>query len=80
MQSVPITTDVVSSNTVHGEMYLELIQHYMWTVIKFVSDNATATGRWFSPDTLASSNNKTDRHDIAEIMLKVALNPITMID
>jgi hypothetical protein len=33
MPSVPITTKVVSSNTVHGEMYS--IQHY---VIKFVSD------------------------------------------
>ena len=30
-------------------------------------------GRWFSPDTLASSTTKTSRHDIAEILLKVAL-------
>ena len=28
-----------------------------------------ATGRWFSPGTPVSSNNKTDRHDIAEILL-----------
>ena len=33
VQSVPITTKVVSLNPVHGEMYL--IQHY---VIKFVSN------------------------------------------
>jgi hypothetical protein len=33
VQSVPITTQVVSSNLIHGEVYL--IQHY---VIKFVSD------------------------------------------
>jgi hypothetical protein len=33
-----------------------------------------AQGRWFSPDTLASSTTKTGRHDIAEILLKVALN------
>jgi hypothetical protein len=33
MQSVPITTKVMSLNTAHGEVYL--IQHY---VIKFVSD------------------------------------------
>jgi hypothetical protein len=33
MQSVPITTKVVSSNPVHGEVYS--IQHY---VIKYVSD------------------------------------------
>ena len=40
------------------------VQHY---VIKFVSD------LWFS---LVSSTNKTDRHDITEILLKVALNAI----
>jgi hypothetical protein len=32
-----------------------------------------AHGRWFSPVTPASSTTKTGRHDIAEIMLKVAL-------
>ena len=31
------------------------------------------TDRWFSP---VSSTNKTDRHDITEILLKVALNAI----
>ena len=30
-------------------------------------------GRWFSPGTPVSSTNKTDRHDITEILLKVAL-------
>jgi hypothetical protein len=41
VQSVPITTKVVSSSSVHGEVYL--IQHYVlkWPV----------TGRWFSPCT-----------------------------
>ena len=34
-----------------------------------------ATGRWFSPGTPVSSNNKTDRHDIAEILL-VSLNTL----
>ena len=33
-------------------------------------------GRWFSPGTPVSSTNKTDRHDITEILLKVALNTI----
>ena len=33
-----------------------------------------ATGRWFSPGTPVSSTNKTDRHNITEILLKVALN------
>jgi len=32
-----------------------------------------AQGRWFSPGTSASSTTKTSRHDIAEILLKVAL-------
>jgi hypothetical protein len=32
-----------------------------------------AHGRWYFPGTLASSTTKTDRHDIAEILLKVAL-------
>jgi hypothetical protein len=33
-----------------------------------------AHGRWFSPGTPASTITKTGRHDIAEILLKVALN------
>ena len=31
-------------------------------------------GRWFSPGTPAFSTTKTGRHDINEILLKVALN------
>ena len=37
-----------------------------------------AAGRWFSPCTLVSSNNKTDLHDVTEILLKVALNTINL--
>ena len=48
VQSVPITTKVVSSNSVHGEVYS--IQHY---VIKFVSDLGQVGGflliLWFLP-------------------------------
>jgi hypothetical protein len=33
-----------------------------------------AHGRWFSSGTPASSTTKTGRHDIAEILLKVALD------
>ena len=33
-----------------------------------------AHGRWFSPGIPASSTTKTGRHDIAEILLKVALS------
>ena len=68
VQSVPITTKVVSSNPAHGEVYS--IQHH---VIKFVSD-LRQVSVFFSLGTLVSSTNKTDRQDITEISLKVALN------
>jgi hypothetical protein len=35
-----------------------------------------AASQWFSPCTPVSSSNKTDCHDITEILLKVALNTI----
>ena len=35
-----------------------------------------ATGRWFSPGPPVSSTNETDRHDIAEILLKLSINTI----
>ena len=38
-----------------------------------------AHGRWFFPCTPASSTTKTGRHDITEILLKVALNTINQI-
>ena len=69
VQSVSNTTKVVSSNPVHGKVYS--IQHY---VIKFVSVRSVVV-----PGTLLSSTNKTDRHDIAEILLKVVLNTINII-
>jgi hypothetical protein len=47
-------------------------------VIKFTSCFA-AHGRWFSSGTPASSTTKNGRHDIAEILLKVALNIINQI-
>ena len=36
-------------------------------------------GRWFSQGTPVSSTNKTDHQDLTEILLKVALNTITLI-
>ena len=38
-----------------------------------------AHGRWFHGFSPASSTTKTGRHDIAEILLKVALNTINQI-
>jgi hypothetical protein len=43
-------------------------------VIKFVSDLWQVGG--FSPGPPLSSTNKTDHHDITEILLKVVLNTI----
>ena len=69
MQSVPITTKVVSCNPIHSEVYL--VQHY---VIKFVSDlrqvGSFLRVHRFPPPL------KTDSHDITEILLKVVLNTI----
>ena len=61
-----IITKVVSLNPVQGEVYS--IQHY---VIEFVSDLRQVGGFL---RVLPVSSNKTDRHDITEILLKVALN------
>ena len=66
MQSVPITTDVVSWNLDQGE----------GTTLCNRVCQCLATGRWFSLGPLVSSTNKTDRHDLTEILLKVALNII----
>jgi len=61
---------------------LILSKHQDWLVIlkhAAASDNVyqlVAHGRWFSPGTPVSSTTTTGRHDIAEILLKVALNRI----
>jgi hypothetical protein len=47
------------------------VQHY---VIKFVSDLRQVGG--FLPSPAISTTNKTNRHDITEILLKVELNTI----
>jgi hypothetical protein len=52
------------------------MQYY---VIKFVSDLQQVGGRWFSPSTPVSSTNENNRHDITEILLKVAFNTITIL-
>ena len=60
----------MSSNPAHDEVYS--IQHF---VIKFISD-LRQVGVF--PGTPVSSTNKTDRHDITEILLKVTLNTIPL--
>jgi hypothetical protein len=54
----------VSSNPVHGEVYS--MQHY---VIKFVCDLRQVCG--FLRVLPVFSTNKTDRHDITEILLVI---------
>jgi hypothetical protein len=71
VQSVPFTNNVVSSNPGHGDVYS--IQHY---VIQFVSNLRQVGG--FLRVIRFPPPNKTDRHDITEILLKVALNTITL--
>jgi hypothetical protein len=58
MQSVPITSNVVSSNPAQARC-----TRYNINVCQ-----------WFSLGTAVSSTNKTDYHDMTEILLKVALN------
>ena len=74
MQSGPITTNDISSNPAHGEVYL--IQHY---VMKFISDFCKGGG--YLRVIRFPYTNKTDRYDKTEILFKVALNfiPLTPI-
>ena len=59
------------SDSVHGEVYS--ILHLCDKACQYL-----AAGLWFSPGTLVSATKKTDRHDITELLLKVALNTINL--
>jgi hypothetical protein len=71
MQSMPITTNVVSLNLlmqgVLDKTLCDKVCHWL------------KVGRWFSPGTPVSSTNNTDRHDITVILLKEALTTIILI-
>jgi hypothetical protein len=73
MQSVLITTNAVSSNPAHGEVYL--IQYH---VIKVVSDFRQVGGfllvLCFPPPKKLTARI----YNVAETLLKVALNTITL--
>jgi hypothetical protein len=64
-----------SLSVTYGRSVVFSIQHY---VIQFISDLRQVGG--FISNTSVSSTNKTDRHDITEILLKVALNTINHIN
>jgi hypothetical protein len=72
MQSVHITTKVVSSIPTHGEVYSILY------ILAIKVCQWPPTGGWFSLGSPVSSTNKTDHHDISDKLLKVVLNTITM--
>ena len=71
----------MSSNPIH---VVYSIQHYVivcqWLATQHyaIVCQWLATGRWFSLGIPVSSTNKTDCHDITELLLKVALNTITI--
>ena len=62
---MPISTNVMTSNPAHGDAYS--IQHTVY-------DKVTCDGSVVS----VTNINKSDRHDIAEILLKVTLSTITL--
>jgi hypothetical protein len=64
---VPITTKVLSLKPHSWRGVLDS------TLCDKICQQLVA-GQWFSLGTPVSSTNKTDRHDITEILLKVALN------
>ena len=74
---MPITTKIVSSNPAHGEVFvsdLRQVGGFNPTHGEvFVSDLRQVGGF-----TLVSFSYKLDHHDITEILLKVALNTITI--
>jgi hypothetical protein len=84
VSSKPICNYICTTESNIG--YIELAPHSWnktrfdicsWgTVFLFVSDLWQVSG--FSTGTLVSSTNKTDHHDITEILLKVTLNTRTV--
>jgi hypothetical protein len=70
-ESMLITTDIVSSNPTHGDVY---------SLQQYVIRQWLAVGSCFSMGTPVSSTNKTDCHNVTEILLKVALNTLTQLE
>ena len=68
MQSVPITT----------MLWIRISIKTRCTTLCDKVCQRLVTSQWFSPGPPVSSANKTDLHDIAEILLKVVLNTIKL--
>jgi hypothetical protein len=54
----------------------KMFEHAL-SIVSRSSRGPDRTGRWYSPGPVVSFTNNTDRHDITEILLKVALNTKT---
>ena len=65
-----ITTNVVSWNSARRSV--------LDTTLCDKVCQCLVTGWWFPPGSLVFSTNKTDRHNITEILLKVELNTLTL--
>jgi hypothetical protein len=66
---VPITTNVVSSNPAQARRPQYNI---MWSSLSVTYDRSGFS--WGTP--VVSYTNKTDRHNITELLVKMALNTI----
>ena len=69
MQWLSITTYIVSSNPTHCD------RGVFGTTLCDKVCQSLVVGMWFS---LVFSTDKSDRHDIAKMLLKVALNTISL--
>jgi hypothetical protein len=58
-------------------VYLYFQAKDKFIMLKVLKILDTVADRWFSPGTPVSCTNNTDRHDIAEILLNVALSTMT---
>jgi hypothetical protein len=57
-------------------VFIPLRRGVLYTTLYDKVCQCPAAGSWYSPGTPVSITNKTDRHDITEILLKVALRTI----
>ena len=75
-----IIKNIVERNTAKTNfVFFKFAMVFFCARLATTSDKAyqlLAHGRWFSPGTPASSTTKNGLHDIAEILLKVALSTI----
>ena len=66
-------------NVLYKDSEMSKLGHIFYDRFRNFSLSVTCNRWWFSLGTPVSSTNKTDRHDITEILLKVALNTITLL-